>query len=373
MQRHGITPRPDWREKVESVGLAYHTHDTCPYWDESAYYQFTAAEVDVLEAAANCLHQLCLQAVETVIRKNWWHRLAIPEAAAPAIVRSWERRDFSVYGRFDFAYDGAQPPKLLEYNADTPTSLIEAAVAQWFWLQERFPDADQFNSIHERLIEAWKKLKGQRVHFCSVDGHAEDEQTVTYLQDTCHQAGLVTKALPIAQIGWHEARRCFVDQDDQKIGACFKLYPWEWMWEESFSQYLSLETTRFIEPMWKMILSNKGLLPILWQLFPDHPNLLPCYDSPDLLGGNFARKPRLGREGSNVTLVVKGHTLQESGGDYGQEGFVYQALAPLADFDRNHPVLGVWVVDHHAAGMGIREDARFITGNLSRFVPHLFR
>ena len=160
MKRHLCQPRSDWREKVESVGLTFHSHDTGPYWDESASYELTRAEVDELERAANTLHFLCIDAAEAVIQNNWWARLEIPEAAVPCILKSWERDDFSLYGRFDFAYDGVTPPKLLEYNADTPTALVEAAVAQWFWLLETHPGADQFNSIHERLIAAWKRLAG---------------------------------------------------------------------------------------------------------------------------------------------------------------------------------------------------------------------
>lgn len=187
MQRHRASARPDWRAKVESVGLTYHTHATGPYWDESACYQLTAHEVDLLEASANVVHKLCIEAAGEVIARGWWDRLGIPKAAVPVIQRSWDRDDFSLYGRFDFAFDGFGPPKLLEYNADTPTALIEASVAQWFWLQERFPDADQFNSIHERLIAAWRRSGLRRVEFCCVRDHPEDEQTVLYLQDTAHQ------------------------------------------------------------------------------------------------------------------------------------------------------------------------------------------
>jgi len=372
MQRHVISRRLDWRAKVEEVGLTYHTHEAAPYWDESAYYQLSAMEVDELERAANTLHQLCLEAAATVIENNWWDRLAIPAAAVPIIQRSWERDDFSLYGRFDLAYDCKGPPRLLEYNADTPTALLEASVAQWFWLQDCFPTADQFNSIHERLIAAWKAFGNERIHFCGVKDHAEDEQTVLYLQDTCHQAGLITKRTFVQDIGWHEKRRCFVDQDDQKIAAAFKLYPWEWMWREEFGEFLSLEPVRFIEPAWKMFLSNKGLLPILWELNPGHPNLLPCYESPESLNGCYVKKPKLSREGSNVAIVERGQVVEENGGDYGEEGCVYQALAPLPDFDGCRPVMGVWIIQHEAAGLGIREDTRRITGNLSRFVPHLF-
>lgn len=373
MQRHVCNPRPDWRESVERVGLTYHSHDNGPYWDESACYELTADEVDALEAAANELHFRCIDAAEAVIKNNWWSRLGIVEAAIPAILRSWERDDFSLYGRFDFNFDGITPPKLFEYNADTPSALVEAAVAQWFWLQDTRPEADQFNSIHERLIAAWQRWRGHTIHFSGIKEHAEDEQTVLYLRDTCEQAGVNAKSVFIDDIGWDESRSRFVDLDEQVIERCFKLYPWEWIWNEKFSAHLAEDCLQFIEPTWKMLLSNKGLLPVLWELFPDHPNLLPAYDQPEPLANRYVRKPKLSREGSNVTWVERGTVIEETAGDYGQEGFIYQAPAAVPDFGGQHPVFGVWVIDHEAGGLGIREDTRRITGNLSRFVPHFFR
>ena len=373
MQRHAVHPRPDWRQKVEAIGLTYHSHESGPYWDESACYELTAAEVSALEAAANALHRLCLDAADAVITNAWWHRLGIPEAAVAAILRSWERDDFSLYGRFDLAFDGSTPAKLLEYNADTPTALVEAAVAQWFWLEELHPGMDQFNSIHERLIEAWRRWAGTTIHLSSIKEHPEDEQTVLYLRDTCEQAGVKTRGVFIEDIGWDSRRKCFVDLDLEPIQRCFKLYPWEWLWAEEFSAHLAKDAACFIEPTWKMLLSNKGLLPILWELFPDHPNLLPAYESATALGGRHIRKPRLSREGSNVTWVEDGMVIEETGGDYGAEGHIYQAPASLPEFGGHRPIFGVWMVDHEAAGLGIREDTRRITGNLSRFVPHYFR
>ncbi|MCX7825954.1 MAG: glutathionylspermidine synthase family protein, partial [Verrucomicrobiae bacterium] len=168
MQRHRCHPRPAWTEKVEALGLTYHSNEEGPYWDESACYELTAGEVEQLETASAALHRLCIEAAEAVIENGWWKRLAIPELAIPSILRSWQRDDFSLYGRFDLSYDGEGSPKLLEYNADTPTALVEAAVVQWHWLQELYPDGDQFNSIHERLIEAWEMIKEQTggpIHF----------------------------------------------------------------------------------------------------------------------------------------------------------------------------------------------------------------
>jgi glutathionylspermidine synthase len=373
MHRHRCQPRTEWRQKVAAVGLTYHSHADGPYWDESACYELTAGEVDALEAAAHELHYRCIDAAEAVIANGWWSRLGIPDVAVPAIRRSWERDDFSLYGRFDLAYDAQSPPKLLEYNADTPTALIEAAVAQWFWLQDTHPAADQFNSIHERLIEAWKRFAGQTIHFSSIQEHPEDEQTVLYLRDTCEQAGVKTKSVFVEDIGWDTGKEMFVDLDNQRIERCFKLYPWEWLWHEEFGPHLAGDPVQFIEPTWKMLLSNKGLLPVLWELFPDHPNLLPAYEDAAPLGGRYVRKPKLSREGSNIAWFEGGVAVEETGGDYGEEGHVFQAPAALPVFDGNRPVFGVWVVDHEPAGLGIREDTRRITGNLSRFVPHYYQ
>jgi glutathionylspermidine synthase len=372
MKRHVCQPRPDWRARVEAVGLTYHSHDAGPYWDESACYELAGEEVAALETAANALHPLCIAAATAVIDNAWWPRLGIPAGAVPSILNSWERDNFSLYGRFDLSYDGVTPPKLLEYNADTPTALVEASVAQWFWLQEMRPEADQFNSIHERLIEAWRRWAGQTIHFSSVKDNPEDEMTVLYLRDTCEQAGVKTKSVFIEDIGWDARAKRFVDLDHQPIERCFKLYPWEWLWHEEFAAHLASEPVQFIEPPWKMLLSNKGLLPILWELFPAHPNLLPAYESAAPLGQCYIRKPKLSREGANVTWIEGGVVLEENGGDYGAEGFVFQAVAAGPEFAGNRPVFGVWMIDHEAAGLGIREDTRRITGNLSRFVPHFF-
>ena len=372
MRRHTISCRSDWQSRVEKLGLTYHTHESAPYWDESAYYQLSATQVDVLESAANTLHSLCIEAATAVVERGWWDRLAIPESMVPRILRSWEDDDFSLYGRFDLAYDGVHPPKLLEYNADTPTALLEASVIQWFWLQDVFPSSDQFNSIHESLIAAWKESGVRSTHFASVKDHAEDEQTVLYLQDTAHQAGLATQRLSMDQIGWNGTSRQLVDVQGDPIQSLFKLYPWEWMAHEEFAQHLGDVSTRFIEPCWKMLLSNKALLSVLWELFPNHSNLLPCFDTPERLGGRYVRKPKLSREGQNVTLVVDGREIEKTEGEYGEEGYVFQQMFDLPAFSGHYPVMGVWVVNHTACGLGIREDRRRITGNLSRFLPHLF-
>ncbi len=379
MERIPSDPRPDWQRIVTGQGLTYHMSGDVPYWDESAFYSFTAAEIDALETATYALNEMCLKAVEFAIGQNMWETFQIPPAFVPLVRESWDRDEHTIYGRFDFAFDGGRI-KLLEYNADTPTALIEAAVAQWHWYQDLAgsnPAIDQFNSIHERLIEAWRAVKSDYVgdatmYFTSVlddDTGGEDFMTANYLRDTAAQAGLKTQYLTIAQVGYHPARG-FTDLQEKPIRHMFKLYPWEWLVREEFGAHLLTTATRWLEAPWKMMLSNKAILPVLYRLYPDSPYLLRADYAP--FAGDYVAKPVLGREGANTRVVVGGETIAERGGEY--EGpFVYQEYVPLKDYGRGYPVIGSWMVNGWAAGIGIREDDHRITGNACRFVPHLYQ
>ncbi|HSZ57740.1 MAG TPA: glutathionylspermidine synthase family protein [Tepidisphaeraceae bacterium] len=372
MQRLRSTPRADWQKTVESQGFYFHTtEEPQPYWDESVYYRFTRAEIDALEQATYALDDMCIKAVQHVIDDNLLEMFQVPPTFADWLRASWNRDEITIYGRFDLAYDGIGPPKLLEYNADTPTSLLESAVIQWFWMKDLFPQLDQFNSIHERLIEAWKRAGSQMPGpwlFTCVSGSLEDYMTASYLRDTAMQAGLSTQYLPIEKIGWNWDRNVFVDQSEQPIVNCFKLYPWEWMLGEQFGPQLLRSTVRWMEAPWKMILSHKAILPVLWQLFPQSPYLLNAAFEP--LAGSYVRKPVLGREGANIVRVVNGHAEPETAGPYGGP-YVFQELHPLRSFDGNFAVVGSWMVNGYACGIGIREDASPVTQNTSRFVPHV--
>ena len=381
MQRIPLTPRADWQQKVESAGLTFHSPEGMdrPYWDESAAYEFTAAEIDTLEAAGNTLQEMCLSAAKHVIDEKRYAELDIPADAIPAIEWAWENEPPALYGRFDLSWAGVSSghaPKLLEYNADTPTSLLEAAVIQWSWLEEQFPAADQFNSIHEKLIAKWKDIDpylSKPIYFAGLD-NAEDQLTLVYLRDTAQQAGLQTLQMFMEEIGWNDEQQAFLDPDEQHMFSIFKLYPWEAMVQEEFGIHAieTYQSTRWIEPIWKMLLSNKGILPILWQLYPNHELLLEAhFDGPHDLRG-YVRKPIYSREGANITIVHDNATVAFTGGPYNGPQ-IYQALAPEAVFDQRHPILGLWMIDQECCGLGIRESAGPITDNLSSFVPHTFR
>ncbi|GAA0378069.1 putative glutathionylspermidine synthase [Acrocarpospora corrugata] len=382
MRRQTSAPRENWAATVESHGLAYHrsAHPeglSRPYWDESVHYVFGMDEVLSLEEQVEELHRMCLAAVDYVVTGNRFAEFAIPPEWREAVADSWRRRDPHLFGRFDLRYDGTGPAKLLEYNADTPTSLLESSVVQWFWLQDVFPDDDQWNSIHERLIDRWKAIGPTfptgPTHFAwtNMDTSGEEAMTLGYLQETAQQAGLTTLAIAMEEIGWDAINRRFVDMDHRVIRSLCKLYPWEWIVGEPFGAHaLRLQPSMvWIEPLWKMLLSNKALLAILWEMCPGHANLLPAYlDGPrDIV--RHIQKPLLGREGASMRVVSPEHAVQTSG-RYGAEGFVYQEFQALPDFDGQRPVLGAWVVEDEAAGLGIRETTGLITDDTSSFVPH---
>lgn len=396
MKRIDVTPRPNLEERLTKRGLSFWVWDN--YWHEGAAYKFTPTQIDRLEESVAELQTMCLAAAEHVAKSDdLLKKLRIPEPFWEPVRRSLGRKDFSLYGRFDLAWDGTGWPKMLEYNADTPTSLLESAVCQWDWLEDVFPGADQFNSLHDKLLDRWAELrKGgvKKVHFAStrdvdqeylatLEGEArekylhdesineEDWVCCHYLMDTAVQAGLEVEWLAVQDLGYDANNHVFVDLQDNPIEALFKLYPWEWLMREEFGSKISGCKTRFIEPMWKSILSNKGLLAVLWELYPGHRLLLPAYFEPYKLV-SYAKKPLLSREGANVTLVENGKELERGTGLYGQEGYVYQGLCQLPNFGGRYPVIGAWVVGNEPAGICIREDSTRVTTNMSNFVPHLF-
>ena len=374
MKRIKINPRNNWQSAVEKLGFGFHTTNV-PYWDESVYYDMTMQEILYIEKATAELWDLCLGAVQHVMDNNLYHKFAIPEWVVPLIEKSWTEDHPAIYGRFDLCYKNGEL-KMLEFNADTPTSLYEAGIVQWFWLQDFDKDKDQFNSIHEKLIAYWKYLHTYlypgTLHFTCLKETLEDLTNTEYMRDCAIQAGIDTKLIFIDDLGWNNETKEFVDMENKPVKNIFKLYPWEWLMKEEFGRHIPEDNNHalWIEPAWKMILSNKAILPVLWELYPDCPYLLPAYFEPGRLT-DYVKKPILSREGANINLVQDGKLLQHTEGMYGGEGAIFQQLFTLPEFDGNYPVIGSWVIGQEPAGMGIREADNLITANNSRFVPHL--
>lgn len=387
MKRVSITERANWRAYAEEVGFKFHTFDGEPYWDETAYYQFSLQQIENdLEAPTEELQQMVMDMVGDITRsEEMLTLLNIPRDFWSHVWNSWNKGQPHLYGRMDLVYNGTGPAKLLELNYDTPTSLFETGFFQWVWLEDQIAagalpaHADQFNSLQDKLEQAFAELNlPQPFYFASVRESVEDKGTVEYLMDIATQAGVDGRFIAVEDLG--ELQGQLVDLDDQPIHGLFKLYPWEFMVQEEFARVVVSSQTQIIEPAWKMLLSNKGILPLLWQRYPNHPNLLPAFfETPtsEPIGPGWVRKPLFSREGANVDMITESGEKISAQGPYDDGRYVRQALHALPKFRDEHrnadtyAMLGSWVVGDSAAGICIREDATLITKDSSRFLPHI--
>jgi glutathionylspermidine synthase len=407
VQKITLPERPNWRDQAAELGFTFADMHGEPYWDETSAYQFSLRQIeDDIEDPSTELHDMCRAAADKIVQsEELLEKLGIPTAHFDLVKDSWARADPELYGRFDLAYDGTGPAKMLEYNADTPTSLYESSSFQWTWLEGQIDAGvlhksdDQFNGIHEALVARFAALfeNGMDVHFTAAGGNPEDYATVEMLGWAAREAGLGAHYFDLDKIGLSEDGQ-FLDDQDRVIGALFKLYPWEDMLADDYADHIKTANCLMIEPAWKSIISNKGLLPVLWQMFEGHPNLLPAFfaadvqdaltgvgiavphvreafeASADMLKAGHVRKPIFSREGASVSIIEQGRVTDTAPNDeYSAHPHIIQAYHALPDFDGFRPVIGAWVIGTDCVGMSVREDRSRITQDLSRFKPHFIR
>lgn len=393
MKRVHVGPRSNLEARAEEAGFTFVTMYGEPYWDEETAYAFTLRQIeDDLEDPSTELHAMCRQAAERITASEFlMERLAIRREHWDLVATSWKAGEPEFYGRFDLVYDGNGPAQLLEYNADTPTSVFEAASFQWTWLEDCVasgllpPGADQFNRIFEAMAERFGEMfePGEQVHFASSEGNVEDYATVEAIAYAAREAGMGAHYVPVEKIGLTDTGQ-FADDESRVIGALFALYPWEDMLRDRFGEAIAGSRCRMIEPAWKAVVSNKGILPVLWEMFEGHPNLLPAFFEADFAAGSPAvlrardtlaqgivRKPLFSREGASITIEKEGTIVERAENRaYDSHPAIVQAFRELPLFEGFRPVLGTWIVGQTCVGLGVREDRSRITQNLSRFKPH---
>ncbi|WOI56340.1 glutathionylspermidine synthase family protein [Palleronia sp. LCG004] len=382
MRRDELGARPDWQEKAEAAGFTFHHLGGPLYWDEGAAYAFTLSEIEErLERPAEELHAMCREAVARIVTsEELMEKLSIPEAHRDLVAQSWRDGAPELYGRMDFSYGGEGPAKLLEYNADTPTTLYETSGFQWDWLEDMIATgrlsegSDQFNGIHEAIVERFRAMfePDTDIHFAAFEDSVEDYATVETIAWAAREAGMGAHFTDLRKIGVTEDGQ-FADGEDRVIGTLFKLYPWEDMLRDDFADAIAGSSCRILEPPWKALVSNKGILPILWQMFEGHPNLLPAFfagEETDALGPSHVEKPIFSREGAGIRIHAGDESEVSSDTAYDSHPRILQAYAPLPKFGDEHVMCGIWLVGTEAHGMGLRVDHSRITQDTSRFRPH---
>ncbi len=400
MKRVSAIPRPNWQSQLDQIGFEYHSideqgndmrslnHNTFYYWREDVAYEFTERQIESLYDATKQVHDMSMVLVGDLIKSGNLPRLNIERDVIAEIERSWRAGDRHFYGRFDFTVTPDGVYKAMEYNADTPTSLLESSLAQWYWKEAVKPKADQFNSIHEAMVDRFDDLIGPKkrhIHLTGFQDSFEDWGNLQYLAEVFEATGCTTSLIDVADIGI-TAENEFIDLENRIMETIFKLYPWEWFADAPYFRYIKNAT--FFEPVWKMVISNKAFMALLWERFPNHPNLLKTFFTAQPLrseGLPIVCKPFLSREGANIAFYDNlGKLVKSTPGDYGKGSFVYQEQCLLPSFaapettghlgpqEKMYAVLGSWVVGDEPVGLDIREDVSEVTKDTSYFVPHYF-
>ncbi|MDO9305165.1 MAG: glutathionylspermidine synthase family protein [Sulfuricurvum sp.] len=378
---------------LDEIGFAWHTDS-----DESKYVADELVIVSDHEAEAyyecvNELYDMYATAAQHVIDNNLFFDLGIPFNLIEAIKKSWDNDvHWHLYGRFDLAggIDG-KPIKLIEFNADTPTSLFETAILQWAILKHNNMDEErQFNNIYEAISENFRRLvtlfddpsefekhyDGWKILFSSVSGNTEEEQTVRLLQQMAIDTGFETGFEPLGGVKFDEEG--IYDSNDIPYEYWFKLFPWEDIAIDENELAVLLTTIMnnqkaiILNPAYTLLFQSKGMLKILCDLFPESPYLLKTSYEP-LQGLQCVEKRMFGREGANVKILdASGNVLEANDGPYGNFKPIYQEYVEFPkDIKGNSYQAGVFFA-YEACGLGFRRGGK-ILNNMSKFVGHILQ
>ncbi|MEO5373096.1 MAG: glutathionylspermidine synthase family protein [Alphaproteobacteria bacterium] len=387
MRRLDTPPRADWRRRLDEYAYGEAAAPAAVSWNESVRYEFSADEIDTIEGVANEVHGLVHDAVRHLIERRMLALISLSPKAGVMIEAGWQDywsggrpqdRLGGLFGRLDFAYDGAGSLKLLGCDYDGPSGLFEASIVQWTWLQDRFPDADQFNGLHEGLVERWRSLSvgmrnRSRVHLTCATPDVAREGELAYLAATATEAGIPATTLAIQDVGW-DGRR-FFDLDEEPIDWLLKLYPWEAMLEEEYGGHLVTSGIPVLDPVWRLPASNHGLLATLWELYPEHPNLCRASLSErDLAGAKvILRRSMLGLDHPAERLSDASGIIAETAEATNPGGHVHIAMPPQFEADGARAILQAWMVGDACLGMTVRETTDLLVGPDAATVPHLFK
>ncbi|HEC1554232.1 TPA: glutathionylspermidine synthase family protein [Campylobacter upsaliensis] len=375
---------------LESIGFSWHTDEDGSDYLDNRFICVSKNEANTYYEAANELYDMFIAAAQNVIDNDRFDELGIPFNLIDAIKMSWENEvHWHLYGRFDFAggLDG-KPIKLIEFNADTPTSLFESAILQWAMLKQNNLDEHlQFNSIYESLMDNFKRLitldesveefeehyRGWKILFSSVAGNKEEELTTKLLAHIAKDAGFECDFAYVDEVEFGEEG---IFKNGVNYEYWFKLIPWEEIAIEEgelamlLTQIMRNQKAIILNPAYTLLFQSKGILKILWELYPNHPLLLESSYEP-LQGKDFVKKPMFGREGANISIIKDDVKLQENIGPYGNNKMIYQQYYELNSSENEYYQAGVFFA-YEGCGLGFRKGG-LIIDNASKFVGHIIK
>lgn len=389
-----IDLKPLSNEYFERVKIDWHIdEDFIPYIAPCAI-ELSKSEADAYLDAANELYYMFKRSAKYVIENELFHELGIPFNLVDLIKDSWHNyQDSQFYARFDLAggIDNKEI-KLIEFNADTPTNIVETSIIQWDLIlqnKEILGEVLQYNELYEDIVKNFgTKIYEKFLHkypnispnilFSSAKGVIEDEFSTKLLQDAVYQSvGGIVEFAYIDEVEFDERDGIFYD--DENFGFFFKLIPWEIIGLEESELALILKDISkhqkaiFLNPAYSLIFQSKGILKILWDLYPNHPLLLESSFEP-LNDKKMVKKPFLAREGANISIIDKNHNeIYTTSGDYKNQKFLYQEFYEFnKDSEGNLYQAGVFLACDEASAISFRRGKEIITDR-SQFVAHFVR
>ncbi len=382
-------------EFLEGIDYSWHTdeHDNSPYFYDKMV-KVTPIEAETYYEAANELYDMFVEAGEYVIENDLLHEINIPFNLTEIVKESWDNDvHWHLYGRFDFAGGiDAKPIKLLEFNADTPTVLVDTAIIQWAALKANNMEEDaQFNNIYEAIRENFQRLvtleesvdsfdehyEGWKILFSSIRDVKEDEDTTKFLMSIAQEAGFQCEYAYIDEIEFNDDEGVFYNGENYEY--FFKLIPWEDIAiEESelasmLTNIVNNKKAIILNPAYTLMFQSKAFMKILWDLFPNHPLLLETSYEP-LQNKAQVEKKAFGREGENVTITdANGEIIDEKDGEYGNFKSIFQEYVKLnQDDEGNYYHAGVFFA-YEGCGLGYRMSKKPIIDNYAKFVGHVIK
>jgi len=384
--------QPLTNEYLESIGFTWHTDSDDTSYISDEVVSITQEEAEAYYEATNELYDMFCEAGEHVIENDLFHELDIPFNLVEIIKASWEDDvHWHLYGRFDLAggLDG-KPIKLIEFNADTPTALFETAIVQWAMLKfNELEESSQFNSLYEALKDNFKRfvtLDGDiedfekhyenlnwKILFSSVAGNDEEENTTKLLQHIADEAGYKTDFEFIGDVGFNNEG---ISKENELFEFWFKLIPWEDIAIDEgelaviLTEIINDKKAIIFNPAYTLLFQSKGIMKVLWDLYPNHPLLLETSFEP-LENRKQVEKMCFGREGANMAIVNDDNSLEvKTEGPYENFKPIYQEFIEFPkDENGDYYQAGVFYA-YEACGLGFRKGG-VILDNMSKFVGHI--
>ncbi len=376
----------DVETAVRGLGWEWCVEDGCANYVPGEAVVLPEQEANALLEAADTLYEMMTNVIPDDLPADFLRVLGIPENLWELVRQSWnDDRHWHLYGRFDLVQT-PEGPKLLEFNADTATSIPETAVVQWASLAAAGKhDAKQYSGLYEALVEqlkTWRMLNDDlapALLLTYMGGSAEDEANCAVIAQAATEAGFdphlcAAEEMSVSTEGAERGVWAQVEAEQwRQFPFLFKLLPWEQIaWDEpelcdSLTQLAATRTVVIANPAYTLLFQSKGMLAWLWKAYPYHPLLLETDLSP--ISGKYIRKPYFGREGQSVEVVDR-VPVTKIAGEYDEQQQVYQRWVDLPEDSKGYQYqAGVFWAGEGCA-IGFRREKGIIT-NLSQFVPHL--